>query len=252
MGKVYLQLDYSNSEMYEYSKTEKEGFEAHTSSTGNTTYRKHYPKGVFGELLNIGIKETDFGDKLQVSLKHNDDFVHMQFSLYDQKGNVDNRYAEDLIRYVGNLKKGGAYRFYPYKLSADDQRKSDEERGAEVRSRYYDRYGVSVKTADLGNEVALEKVEPALMYGGDGDNAIPKVTWSMNRAKKNVQNPVELAKKNEFLLDKLMQAVEGHLAYEANASEQAPVQQNAKPSKKVPTATPQEAFDIQDEDDLPF
>lgn len=253
MGKIYLQLDYSNSEMYEYSKTEKEGFEPHTSSTGNVTYRKHYPKGVFGELLNVGIRESDYGDKLQVSLRHNGDYVHMQFGLYDQKGNIDNRYAESLIRFIPSLAKGVAYRFFPYAISAEDQKKQDEERGNEVRSKYYPMYGVSVKTADLDSEQAIAKVEPALNYSGEGDNVIPKVTWSMNRAKKNIQDPVELAAKNDYLLDKLMEAAEGHLAYEGTNSD-TPVEQNAKPSMKIPTATPAEAFEEEEEDndDLPF
>lgn len=250
MAKIYLQLDYSNSEMYEYSKTEKEGYVPYTSSTGNTTYRKHYPKGVYGTLLNVGVRESNYGDNLQVSLKNGEDFVHLQFGLYDQKGNIENRYAESLIRYIPNMKKGEGYRIFPYKISAEDQKKQDVEQGNEVRGKYYDLTGVSVKYADVEAETVSDKVEPALLYAGSGGDVIPRVEWKENRAGKKMPDPVALAQKNDFLLDKLMEAVEGHLAYE-----QGGVQSNAKPqAPKI--ATPQEAFEateiVEEDDDLPF
>ena len=247
MSKIYLQLDYSNSQMYQYSKTNKEGFEKYESSTGNVSYRKHYPKGVFGELLNVSVRDTDFGQKLQISLKNANDFLHLQFSLYDSKDNVDSQYAESIIRFLPNLKKGESYRFFPYKITAEDQKAQDAKEGKDVSGKYYDNTGMSIKTANLETEEALEKVEPAIPYTGKG--AIPKLEWKMNAAGKNKPSATSLEAKNEFLLKALMEAVDGHLAYKESGATQQESDKN-----DLPKPSAKEAFDAPEEEDdsLPF
>lgn len=242
MSKIYLQLDYNDGKMYQSSNEEKEGFEPFTNSKGRQTYRKYFDKGVFGKLSHAEVRETDYGDRLQIVLQHKGDDAVMQFSLYDASGNVDNRYAESIIRLIPGLKKGEAYRFYPYKMTKEFLEASDVQAGRPKRDKYYDNQGVSVKTADLDSETALDKVEPVLMYSGEGDNVIPRVEWKMNRAKKNVPDPVQLAQKNEFLLGHLMDAIDGPLAFGAANSTPATATSS---NESVPA-------NLEEDDDLPF
>jgi len=245
----YLNLDWNKSQMYEWSQTQQEGSEPAQNGNG---FRKYYDKGVVGELQNVGVLEGKFGHQISISVKDgNGDFLNLLFSLYDQKGNVDNQYAESVIRFLPNLQKGQTYRFYPYRIDAETQKNQDQEAGKEVRNKYYDNTGISIKTEDG------EKVEAALQYTGKGKNVIPKLVWKENAMGQNRPTAVSVEEKNEFLLTHLKNATEGHLKFEkSNTSE--PKQNNSTP-KKVPTATPQEAFGDtdkgiggQDDSELPF
>ena len=56
MATRYLQLDWKSSNLYEYSKTEKEDFKEETSSKGNVSYRKYENKGITGEFIKCRSK----------------------------------------------------------------------------------------------------------------------------------------------------------------------------------------------------
>lgn len=236
MSKIYLQVEGKTGRVYEYSKTAKEGFEEHTSSNSNVSYRKYYNKGVFGTLLNVGVRESKIGEQLIVSLKNGNDFVNLQFALYDQNGNIENRYAESLIRFLPVLKKGEGYRFYPYAIEPEGDEK-------------YPRYGVSVvSSANPENEEVGEKVEPYLTYSKEPskDTDIPKAKWKMVAGK----NKMIADDKNEFLYNHLKSAVDGHLAYEGSSNTS---QTTSKPSNDLPKPSAEEAFPPnEEEDDLPF
>ena len=113
----YLQLDQGKGSFFEYSGSEKEGFEKFESSKGNVSYRKYYLKGVSGKLESVNLFDGKFGKQIQVAIKVEDDIHMLQVDLYDQKDNVSN-FAEELIKFIPSLEKGdnidfNAYNFIP-------------------------------------------------------------------------------------------------------------------------------------------
>lgn len=239
----YLQIEGKTGRVFEYSKTEKEGFEKYESSTGNVSYRKYYNKGVFGTLLNVSIRDSKIGEQLQVSVKNGDDYVNLQFPLYTEKGNIDNRYAESLIRFLPNLEKGKGYRFYPYSIE-------NEETG-------YNTYGISViESPNPEAEEKGEKVEPFLQYSKEpkGEKEIPNLEWK-KVAGKNKPSAVSLEAKDEFLYGYLKKAVDGHLKYEGSSSSSSNSSSNTPKSNSESTTAPKQdapATDEDEYDDLPF
>lgn len=213
MATRYLQLDWKSSNLFEYSKTEKDGFEKHESSEGNTSYRKYEKKGITGKLLNAGVRDSKIGQQLGLAFKEDDgNIVVIQFGLFDQKGQVSNNYPESIIAHLGNLKSGETYTIYPYNLDADTQRKYDQEtEGREERAKYYDRRAVSFKQNG-------EKVSTYLSYKEGDKLSIPRLDWKEDRFNKGKKKPTatSIEEKNNFLLAELERAVDGHLAYEAN------------------------------------
>jgi hypothetical protein len=236
----YLQIEGKSGRVFEYSKTAQEGFEEYKSSTGNTSYRNYYNTGVYGTLLNVSIRDSKIGEQLQVSVKNGNEYINLQFPLYTERGGIDNRYAESLIRFLPSLEKGKGYRFYPYAI--------------EQEGTTYMNHGISViespnpETEEKGN-----KVEPYLEYSKDpkGDKQIPNLTWK-EVAGKNRPSAVSQEAKDEFLFGFLKEAVDGHLKYEGGSSNST---QESTPTPKQEESKGQEApvIDGADEyDDLPF
>lgn len=251
----YLQLDYSNSQLYEYSKEPKDGFTEYKSNTGNISYRKYYKTGVYGTLMNVSVRESNRGSKyIGVAIKSVDgDHLYLQIDLFNQRGTIDDRYAESLIRVLGNLKKGGEYRFFTYNLTADTQRASDEkDDNRPTKDKYYDVYGVSVKTANIEENKVIDKVEPALAYTGEGKNVIPKLKWVEDTLDSSKKKPtaVSVEAKDNFLKEALKSAIEGHLKYEDDSNNSSETAQEEKPKQDVNKNN--SPADEDDKDDLPF
>lgn len=249
MATKYLQVYYTG-EVFEYSKTPQPEFEEFTNKAGTVSYRKYYTKGVTGVLESVSIQNSDFGTRVMVTLKNDEDLQILQFQLNDQRGNIDD-YTESLIKFLPNMVKGEEYVIYPYYFSAEDNQKSAEDRGDEPKAKYYSSCGVSVKHS-LGG-VKGEKVEPALAYKGDGDNVIPQLVWKENKAtKKKKPTAVSVEAKIDFLTEKLLEATDGHLKRETTSSTPPPAtkkEEGTKPSTKVNTPP---VMDTTDDDDLPF
>ena len=109
----YLQLDQGKGSFFEYSGSEKEGFEEFKSTKGNISYRKYYHRGVNGVLDSVNLFDGKFGKQIQVAIKAEDDTHMLQIDLYDQKDNVSN-FAEELIKFVPLLNKGDSIEFNAY------------------------------------------------------------------------------------------------------------------------------------------
>ncbi|MCB1711322.1 MAG: hypothetical protein KDH96_02215 [Candidatus Riesia sp.] len=253
----YLQLDYANSQFYEYSKDKKDGFESHKNSKGTESFRKYYKAGVYGTLMNVSIRDSFNGSKIiSVALKDaNNDFLYLQFDLLNTNGSVEAKYAEHIIRHLGNMKKGEDYRIFPYKLDAESQKKYDEDNGNEVKDKYYDSHGVSIKTANLSEEKVLAKVEPFLVYSGEGDNVIPSLDWKADPVDETKKKPTGASKdaKDTFLKIALKNAVDGHLKYEQTDSDSSTEGESTTTSESKPVAKPQTSSeDVDEDDDLPF
>ncbi len=253
----YLSVDFRTGKLYEFSSTKQEGFVEYKSSTGSISYRRYENRGVLGELLNVGIRNSKFGDVIQVAQKTQDGtIVISRLDLYDKQYNVDQDFAEPFIRLVGSLKKGETYKFLTYSLSAEDQKKFDTENGKTPQEKYYDRKGVSIKLEDG------TKVDNYLYYRGDDESiVIPEVVWKEHPSTPGKKRPsaASLEVKTEFLVAKLKEAIENGLAYEAytgdsNQSNDAPAQEAAPKQESAPVEEPQTASAGADEeyDDLPF
>lgn len=59
---IYLQLDFQRGSLFIYSKEEQDGFEKHTSSKGNISYRK-YVNAVSGVIQSAYIRDARVGGK---------------------------------------------------------------------------------------------------------------------------------------------------------------------------------------------
>jgi len=236
----YLQIEGKTARVFEYSKTEKEGFEEYTSSTGNVSYRNYYNKGVFGTLLNVSIRDSKIGEQLQISVKNGDEYINLQFPLYTERGGIENRYAESSIRYLPVLKKGKGYRFYPYAMEQEDSK--------------YMKYGMSViESPNPEAEEKGEKVVPSLEYSKNptGDTQIPNLVWK-EIAGKNKPTAVSQESKDEFLYSYLKEAIEGHLKYDGGTPSSS---KESKPApKQEEESKPKDVSDSEsdDYDDLPF
>ena len=105
MTKNYLQLEFGSGLFFDYSKEEKQGYDKHTSTKGNVSYRKYYKDGVTGVLESASIYEGKFGNQISLNIKNGDDIYYVPVDIADQKGNVDT-YAESLIKLLPLLNKG--------------------------------------------------------------------------------------------------------------------------------------------------
>lgn len=243
----YLGVDYANGSLYEYSKTQKEGFQKHESQTGKVTYRRYELRGVTGSLQSVEIRDSKIGEQINISLKVEDEFVVIKLPLYDQSGNVQKDYAEPFIRVVGNMQKGVTYKIQPYLFTGDAQKELDQKDGKDIKEKYYDRTGVSVKLEDG------TKVDATLFYGGDNpDTAIPMVVWKDHPTKPGKRKPsaASLEEKAEFLIAKLKQAIDSGLASESNSSNSSPTPPKAY--NNPPEPEEQEMLAEEEYDDLPF
>ena len=105
MTKNYLQLEFGSGLFFDYSKDEKQGYDKHTSTKGNVSYRKYYKEGITGVLESVSIYEGKFGNQISMNIKDGDNVYYVPVDIADQKGNVDT-YAESLICFLPQLVKG--------------------------------------------------------------------------------------------------------------------------------------------------
>jgi len=222
MSNIYLQINYSDGQVYQYSKDAKEGYESHKNTKGVESFRKYYKKGIYGTLEGVSIRETDFGKEISVSLKDkNGDINFLNMPLFDTKKNLAS-YAESLITVLPSLVLGKGYRFFPYNIKEEGQK--------------YSKTGVSVVLADITNESVIENVEKpkklTYTYTKDGVETkgdVPAIIWEEDFDGSRTMNAKA---KNKYLYDILM----------ANLSSNS--QSNSAESKKeTPKATPQQAFE---------
>ena len=181
----YLQLDQGKGSFFEYSGSEKEGFEKFESSKGNVSYRKYYLKGVSGKLESVNLFDGMFGKQIQVAIKAEDDIHMLQVDLYDQKDNVSN-FAEELIKFIPSLEKGDNIDFNAYNFIPEGEQFS--RRGFSIK-----KDGDKVKRA-LSN--AFYKKEDGTLVEGD----IPAIKW-VKKLDKNKPSLASLEEKNDYLLD---------------------------------------------------
>lgn len=216
--KTYLQLDYKSGNLFEYSGTQKEGFEKHTSKTGKESFRKYHKYGAEGVLNSVSVRDSDFGKQLSIALEGG---TYINFGLHDQKGNID-QFAEQVIKVLPILNKGDQVKIAPYNFLPEGEK--------------YTKSGVSIS-------VAGEKVKGMTnsYYNKEGDlvaGDVPAVKWKKDALGTNKPSAASLEEKNDFLTEVL--AKEAERLKWVGSGQPAPQQPQSDSFKNVPA------------DDLPF
>ena len=237
MTKNYLQLEFGSGLFFDYSKEEKQGYEKHVSTKGNTSYRKYYKDGVSGILESVSIYEGKFGNQISMNIKNGDDVYYVPVDIVDQKGNVDT-YAESLIKFLPQLEKGMNVSVRGYNFTPEGDK--------------YAKIGISVSV----NGEKLKATMTNAYYNKEGElvsGDIPALVWKKDALGKNKPSAVSQEAKNDYLLTVLKEQTD-RLKWVQGESAQQP-QQTESPKNAVPTATPEQAFEApkpQAETKLPF
>lgn len=239
----YIQSYYDGS-LFQYSKDEKEGYVKHTNSKGKESYRKYYNTGVEGALKSISLKKNEYlnnREELEFVLDNVGDEYHITFPVLNNDGTQVDDFVEAIVRQLPNLNKGETYNINNWRLNKGDVINDEIVK--------YTNSGVTIKKDG-------EKVGYALTYVTD-DNPkgdIPRLEWK-EIAGKNRPTAASKEAKLVFLYETLTKEVERLSG--TNTTNSKP-QTSSKPSNKIPTATPQQAFEPvsdlneEDHDDLPF
>lgn len=236
--KNFLQLEFGSGLFFNYSKDPKEGYDKHTSTKGNESYRKYYKEGVSGILESVSLYDSKFGTQISMNVKDGDNVYYLPVAVQDQSDNVDT-YAESLIKLLPQLNKGDKVTVRGYNFTPEGDK--------------YSKIGVSI----TANDVKLKsKVTNAYFKEGklvDGD--IPALEWKINKLGKNKPTAVSQESKNDYLLDLVTKETE---RLKWVQGESAPSAEQQTPKDEIPKATPKDAFEpatnikITEPDDLPF
>ena len=242
LSKNYLQLEFGSGHFFDYSKEEKDGYVKHVSTKGNTSYRKYYKDGVEGILDSVSIYDGKFGQQLSVSLMKEDEIYYLPVAIYDQKGQVDNTYAESLIKLLPQLEKGQNLTIQGYNFKPEDSP--------------YSKIGFSIKVS--GEKL---KCNITSSYYKDGElvpGDVPALIWVEKLGKKK-PSAASIEVKDEYLLS-VLQREEQRLTWkkednnsetdnEKNARLKAKLENSKVELPAVQKSTPPPS---EDDDDLPF
>ncbi len=250
MTKNYLQLEFGSGLFFDYSKDEKQGYEKHTSTKGNVSYRKYYKDGVSGVLESVSIYEGKFGNQISMNIKNGDDVYYVPIDIADQKGNVDT-YAESLIKFLPQLEKGMNVSVRGYNFTPEGEK--------------YAKIGVSISVD--GEKLKSQMTNAYINKEGtlvNGD--IPALTWKKDALGKNKPTAVSQEAKNDYLLE-VLKVQTDRLKWLQGESTKTPTAQPAPKANtptnvetKLPTMSASEAFEAipsgeiskNDFDPLPF
>lgn len=236
----YIQSYYDGS-LFQYSKDEKEGYKEHTNSKGKVSYRKYFNTGVEGELVSVELRKNEHlnnREELRFKLSDVGEEYVIDFPVLNNNGDEVDDFVEAIIRQLPNMNKGENYNINNWRLNKGDTINNEVVQ--------YTNSGVTIKKDG-------EKIGYALSYITDNNpkGDIPRLEWK-EIAGKNRPTAASKEAKLVFLYETLKKEVERLEASTAKPNV------STKPSDKVPTATPQEAFEPvsnlneDDHDDLPF
>lgn len=240
LSKNYLQLEFGSGHFFDYSKEEKDGYVKHTSTKGNVSYRKYYKEGVSGILESVSIYDGKFGQQISITIKEGDEIYYLPVDIYDQSKQVDNTYAESLIKLLPLLEKGQNVTITGYNFKPEDSK--------------YSKIGISIKVSGekLKSEITNSYYKDGELVPGD----VPAIVWVEKLGKKK-PSAASIEAKDEYLLS-ILETEEQRLTWKNNDNqnssnespkEQAPKQETAKSEPEAPAMPPSNS---DDDDDLPF
>jgi hypothetical protein len=234
LSKKYLQLEFGSGKFFEYSKEEKDGYVKHTSTKGNISWRKYADDGISGILESVSIYDGKFGQQISLSVKNGDEIYYVPIDIYDQSKQVDNTYAESLIKILPQLEKGQNITITGYNFKPDDSA--------------YSKIGISVKVSGekLKSTITNSYYKQGELIEGD----IPAIVWVEKLGKKK-PSAASIEAKDQYLLDLLVKH-EARLTWKKDDSSpqkevESKVESDKKSAQKVPVNT---NYDY--DDDLPF
>lgn len=234
MASKYLQVAYSEGKFFEYSKTQKEGFNEHKNKEGiQKGFRKYYDS-IEGTLESFRVEANQYltgnPEELRISFKEaNGDYIIVTIMLLDIKKDYST-FAESFLVHLPNMEKGIVYTISPYNF--------ENENGKKIA-------GLSFKN---GETKVPRLIQGAVYKDGtvkEGD--IPAVKWTTNKRTETAEADSE--EKFFYLKDVLTKGLE-KFAYVKNES--------SIPQTPAPSPTPAEAktakqpVTISESDDLPF
>jgi len=244
LSKNYLQLEFGSGLFFDYSKEEKDGYVKHISTKGNVSYRKYFKDGVSGILESVSIYNGKFGQQISMNVKEGDEIYYLPIDIYDQSKQVDNTYAESLIKLLPLLEKGQNVTVTGYNFKPEDSK--------------YSKIGISIKVSGekLKSEItnSYYKVDGELVSGD-----VPPIVWVEKLGKKK-PSASSIEAKDEFLLS-ILEREEARLTWKKEDSNSETTKQEEQPKEAAPKAqTPaQDASNsnstptpLEDDDDLPF
>ena len=240
LSKNYLQLEFGSGHFFDYSKEEKDGYVKHTSTKGNVSYRKYYKEGVSGVLESVSIYDGKFGQQISITIKEGDEIYYLPVDIYDQSKQVDNTYAESLIKLLPLLEKGQNVTITGYNFKPEDSK--------------YSKIGMSIKVSGekLKSEITNSYYKDGELVPGD----VPAIVWVEKLGKKK-PSAASIEAKDEYLLS-ILEAEEQRLTWKNSdnqtSSNEAPKEQAPKqePKKSEPEAPAMPPSNSEDDDDLPF
>lgn len=187
MNKNFLQLEFGSGLFFDYSKEEKQGYDKHTSTKGNVSYRKYYKDGVSGILESASIYEGKFGNQISLNIKNGEDVYYVPVDIADQKGNVDT-YAESLIKFLPQLNKGSNITIKGYNFTPEGDK--------------YSKIGISISIdgVKIKSEMTNAYInKEGLLVAGN----IPAIIWKKDVLGKNKPTAISQEAKNDYLLEVL-------------------------------------------------
>ena len=240
LSKNYLQLEFGSGHFFDYSKEENDGYVKHTSTKGNVSYRKYYKEGVSGVLESVSIYDGKFGQQISITIKEGDEIYYLPVDIYDQSKQVDNTYAESLIKLLPLLEKGQNVTITGYNFKPEDSK--------------YSKIGMSIKVSGekLKSEITNSYYKDGELVPGD----VPAIVWVEKLGKKK-PSAASIEAKDEYLLS-ILEAEEQRLTWKNSdnqtSSNEAPKEQAPKqePKKSEPEAPAMPPSNSEDDDDLPF
>lgn len=233
--KNFLQLEFGSGLFFDYSKEQKDGYDKHTSSKGNESFRKYYKEGVSGILDSVSLYDSKFGTQISMNIKEGDSVYFVPVAVQDQKGNVDT-YAESLIKLLPQLNKGDKVTVRGYNFIPEGDK--------------YSKIGISITANDtkLKSNVTNAYYKDGKLVEGD----IPAIVWKVDKLGKNKPTAASQEAKNDYLLDLVTKETDRLKWVQGESTPQ------SETPKQPVTATPEQAFEpatnVKEEnyDDLPF
>jgi hypothetical protein len=175
---IYLQINYSDGKLFEYSKEAKVGFDPHLNKDGEPSgYRYYHEDGLAGIFLGARMKDGHFGKELELSFGVGEQLYHIQTGLLNQSNDQLTDYAESIVVRLPNMNLGEVYRVFPYSMP--------QEEGSQ-----YMKKGVSFKSFISTTNVFKDwpAVEKAVNYQrtgeeiADPETTVPALVWETNFA----------------------------------------------------------------------
>lgn len=201
---TYLQVNFRDGKLYQYSANKKEGFEEHFNKEGvQKGYRKYF-SFITGELLSIRERENNKMNnrkELNVTFKVDEDIYVVVFNVLNQKKSFET-FVESFITQTPFLNKGETYTLKCYNFK--------NEEGYQVIGTTLTKGGVDGEKVERLAQ-RFKKKDGALTEG-----VVPEVHWTKKRGEWFLDNDAQ----QEYLFtiyEKALKDLEGELTISSNA-----------------------------------